>query len=92
MLTSDAGSSGVSGDITIVTGTSSGGKSGSITLSSGAARDAQAGDISIFVGNGDQNSGGSIYLTAGLSSAEAESGGRVVIQGGEGANTQVIFS
>ena len=91
MRTTDAGLSGVSGNIDIITGTSSGGATGSVTISTGAATNAQGGDINLFVGMGDELNGGNIQLVAGTSTAQAHSGGFVRIKGGDGANTQVSY-
>jgi len=91
MRTTDAGLSGVSGNIDILTGTSSGGATGSITISTGPATNAQGGDINLLVGMGDEMDGGNIQLVAGTSTAQAHSGGFVRIKGGDGANTQVSY-
>ena len=83
LATSNAGSAGVSGEVTIKSGTSSSGVTGGLKLSTGNAKSGRAGDISLLVGSG----------TTGVSSV-AIGGGAITIAGGEsdGSNAADVRS
>ena len=78
--TADAGIVGVSGDMLIQTGTSTGGNTGTVAFSTGDAFVGQGGHITLAVGRGDSHDGGDIALSAGLTDAPFASGGGITLQ------------
>ena len=87
LSTANAGFQGVSGSITMSTGTSSLGCSGYYYLGTGEASSGAGGDIDIVVGTGHLYDGGNIYMISGETTAVGETGGWVQITGGKGSNT-----
>jgi len=83
VLSANAGDKGVSGALTLASGTASNGDSGAFTISTGKAEGGSGGDISINVGEGDTGIGGAMTLTAGKTNASAAVGGAVTITAGE---------
>ena len=69
IATPNAGTTGVSGTIDIVSGTSSAGGSGSISLTTGKSTGGKGGTITLSVGDGDTGVGGDININAGKTSA-----------------------
>ena len=65
VLSANAGDKGVSGALTLASGTASNGDSGAFTISTGKAVGGNGGDIGINVGEGDTGIGGAMTLTAG---------------------------
>ncbi len=61
----NAGTSGVSGMISLLTGTTSIGDSGSISLRSGTASSGRSGTIELLVGLGNSGEGGSVVISSG---------------------------
>ncbi|EJK61681.1 hypothetical protein THAOC_17786, partial [Thalassiosira oceanica] len=69
LSTSDAGAAGVSGQVTLSSGTASSGTSGAVGIESGSSEFGSGGAISLSVGSGD-GAGGTLSLSAGDSSAD----------------------
>ena len=69
VLSANAGDKGVSGALTLASGTASNGDSGAFTISTGKAVGGNGGDIGINVGEGDTGIGGAMTLTAGMTTA-----------------------
>ena len=65
LTTVNAGIAGVSGAISLKTGTASLGNSGMLMLSTGASTEGHGGDIELTVGQNDYKDGGDILLAAG---------------------------
>ena len=87
LSTPNAGSVGVSGEISVATGTTSAGNSGAIALETGYAHDGHGGTIMARVGTGHSDDGGNVFLAAGESTDDEATGGSVTIQAGEGSST-----
>ena len=81
VTTSNAGTTGVSGGLTLATGVSSEGNSGAICVSSGSATEGRAGAISIAVGEGDSGTGGAVSITAGAAIGESGQSGGMDVPG-----------
>ena len=62
LRTLNAGTTGVSGELTFSTGTTSSGSSGSISIGTGSASGGKGGDITIKVGDGNTLDGASIIV------------------------------
>ena len=95
IATPNAGSTGVSGTIDIVSGTSSAGGSGSISLTTGKSTGGKGGTITLSVGDGDTGVGGDININAGKTSASNTQGGAVTISSGastQGASGDIVLS
>jgi hypothetical protein len=75
----NAGFRGVSGGISLSTGTSSFDNSGMIGLGSGDSTNGHAGDVRLYVGAGDTGAGGDVLVTAGDTTDDASFGGDVII-------------
>ena len=86
-VTPNAGVSGVSGHISIKTGTASYGSSGMIAIATGAATAGHGGDVRMIVGTGDSGDGGNVIVSAGETTARRRAGGSVKITAGLGSNT-----
>ena len=84
MSTSNAGTSGVSGDLSLSTGAATVGMSGHVSLGSGSSANGSGGSIAISVGSGDR-SGGTFSVLAGDSSGE--SGGAASIIAGSSSTS-----
>ena len=90
--TPNAGSSGISGQVSFASGTSSSGNTGQITLTTGTTEPTNGGNhgrgghIIQLVGTGNSGDGGHITLTAGETTQKAFSGGKVIISGGKGSD------
>jgi hypothetical protein len=65
LATANAGSTGVSGNVVLSTGTSSFGNLGCMLLETGQTTAGHAGTIDFSVGEGDSGEGGHITVTAG---------------------------
>lgn len=87
LRTPNAGGTGVSGEISISTGTSSAGNTGAILMGTGEATAGHGGDVRIRVGTGHSDDGGNILISAGETTAAGFTGGNVVITAGEGSST-----
>ena len=94
--TPNAGGKGTSGAIDLATGTASIGATGSIILQTGntgcAAVDqkkppASGGFLKLLAGIGDSGDGGTVDFIAGEATADATTGGSVVVAGGEGSSS-----
>jgi len=83
--TSNAGSSGVSGELTFKSGVASSGSSGTISFITGNSVGGKGGSIYLSVGAGSSSSGGSISIRAGDGQT---SGGDVHVEGGDSASGQ----
>jgi hypothetical protein len=70
----NGGAAGVSGMLTIGTGTSSIGGTGSLNLATGYSRFGSGGEIDVRVGSGESGEGGNLNLQAGNSADEASGG------------------
>lgn len=92
MLSSNAGISGVSGDLSLGTGIATArfdrlhdGHSGAISITTGKTRGiGRSGDISLRVGAGNYADGGDVYVTAGNASGYSFLGGNLNLQSGLG--------
>lgn len=94
MLTSNAGISGVSGDLSLGTGIATArfdrlhdGHSGAIRITTGDTDTrgiGRSGDISLRVGAGHMADGGDVYVTAGNASGYSFLGGNLNLQSGLG--------
>ena len=79
----NAGTTGVSGELTFSTGTSSSGSSGSISIGTGSASGGKGGDITIKVGDGNTLDGGHLSLFAGNTYGDiSATGGSISIRSG----------
>jgi hypothetical protein len=90
ILTPNAGVIGVSGDITLSTGSASVGNSGTLFFSSGDSSAGAGGELSFAVGTGRGGDGGTVRVTGGETADEASTGGDVLFLAGEGSNTYSI--
>ena len=81
---------GVSGNMALTTGASTIGATGSFTVSTGTAAGGAGGAISMTVGSGDTGSGGAMTLAAGDSSALNAAGGAVSITGGSSTTSDGV--
>ena len=84
--TANAGLSGVSGSITMSSGTTTLGNSGYIYMATGNALSGTGGDIDMIVGSGEIGNGGNVYMVAGEAEEASRVGGWVQITGGLGSN------
>jgi hypothetical protein len=92
MLSSNAGISGVSGDLSLGTGIATArfdrlhdGHSGAISITTGKTRGiGRSGDISLRVGAANMADGGDVYVTAGNASGYSFRGGHLNLQSGLG--------
>lgn len=90
MFSADAGTSGVSGDITLGTGVATSrfdqnhdGHSGSISMMTGSTRGiGRGGDVSLRVGTGNMADGGDIFITAGNATGNTFLGGSLNLHSG----------
>ena len=87
----NAGESGVSGELTFSSGTTSNGNSGYIAIGTGASTAGKAGAIGISVGSGRTGTGGNMLLRAGQTMATSKSGGHVSVVGGTGGQASATF-
>ena len=89
MTTADGGSypgaattgQGASGDITVATGSGTGGPSGRVIVQTGAAQSGPGGDVLVSVGTSGSGAGGQVYVAAGDAAGDS-TGGSVVLQAG----------
>ena len=87
----NAGISGVSGELTFSSGTTSSGNSGYVAIGTGASTSGKAGAIDIRVGSGTTNAGGNMLMRAGQTLTNAKSGGRVTVAAGTGGQASATF-
>ena len=87
----NAGHSGVSGELTFSSGTTSSGNSGYVAIGTGASTSGKAGAIDIRVGSGTTNAGGNMLMRAGQTLTNAKSGGRVTVAAGTGGQASATF-
>ena len=87
----NAGYSGVSGELTFSSGTTSSGNSGYIAIGTGASTSGKAGAIDVRVGSGRTDAGGNMLMRAGQTLTNSKSGGRVTIAAGTGGQAKATF-
>ena len=92
IASASSGSSGVSGNMSLVTGSTSAGESGKIELETGEGVGGSGGDIRMAVGTGNFGNGGDVLVSAGETTDYLSSGGKIELVGGMGSNVGYMGS